>query len=324
MYGGVVHALRMNSVFTAHSMGTAFNSSEKSKSKDNIPVVYMWLGKAMLPEYFEHIAKASARHNDVIVLVEERQRFEHDISSRISFVDLKPVHFEKDVSFFTRNGKGDYQHWGLHEPWEQHNLQRVFVLNSWMADLTHYDRVFFADSDVAVLSNVLQLWDEQYRDCDSAMALEKQQKVSSMKWAAWIGSGFLNRRILDEFEQFTKQMYSGTYIHHLETKKNVKPFVCDMTLWYLFAAAAGVYQDAHNQLILPMVSANVSATSICDTTSPRGAGHFDYMLGFKKHGFEIGIDGASYLQSKGERIRLHSLHFQGNSKKDAAKVLSKY
>lgn len=319
LYGCTVPALRLN---------------KENTKPETVPVVYMWLGTEHLPEYFEKTVKASAKNNEVIILVQKGQRFTSEFPSTVSFVDLKKEYIDHDQAFFEHKGKGEYQHWGKYEPWEKQNLQRSFVLKRWLEDSflvdrgqygkdgKHREHIFFADGDVAVFSNVSALWNapDQYSHCTSAISMP-DQTVESMRWSAWIGSAFLNHQLLVDFQKFAKEMYTSQYIHHLELKKQKAPYVCDMTLWYLFAAAAGRYQDAHSKLELPKVS--TSASELCNTMEVRGGAHFDATghVSYKTDHLKIDANGATYDKGK---TRLHSLHFQGPDKKSIPKILKDF
>ena len=52
----------------------------------------------------------------------------------------------------------------------------------------------------------------------------------------WAGSGIIRRDVLQDFLQFALKMYEPAYLPVLKYKKYKAPFVCDMTLWYLYVA----------------------------------------------------------------------------------------
>jgi hypothetical protein len=292
-----------------------------------VPVVYIWFGADAFPGYFEDAARVSARNNQVIVLAEQGQKFKKSMKHpNISYVDLKP-YLDPSRDFFENQQEGHYQPWGWKEPYEARNLWRAFALKAWMAsreeDAAQAQRsqqIFLADCDVAVLADVSQVYDQDYRGCDAALSLQNQT-AESLYWVVWIGSGFLSHEILSDFMQFALQMYTPTYMPLLQLKKSQKPYVCDMTIWYLYAAAAGVFPDAKEKYSLPSVSARSS--QLCDTLNPgRGSGGiFDHIHGYKQHGFQILEDGRASFSSNGKRIALHSLHFQGKDKRKTGAVL---
>lgn len=289
-------------------------------SVKNVPVVYVWFTKAPLPDYFEKTAKASTLNNDVIVLVQSGQRFKTFQSSKVSFVDLNLYLAPADSRFFEDGQKGHYQHWGLNEPGGTHDTQRAFALSQYMEKNKHHERLFYADCDVAVLANVTQLYHTNYVGCSSVLNIP-EHTFESFFWAGWIGSAFLSRSVLKDFAKFTKQMYSSPYFGLLEEKKK-HPYVCDMTLWYLYAAAVGVVPDAKGKVTLP----HVEKTNLCNgqTVTPQGGGHFDWAHGYDKPGFYINEDGQAFYPGKdGRWTQLYTLHFQGPEKSKAPTILRK-
>lgn len=181
-----------------------------------------------------------------------------------------------------------------------------------MKQHNHIERVFFADCDVAVLVNITQVYYTNYATCGSVLSLESQT-VESHKWVAWIGSSILSQQVLEDFVIFAKQMYSNQYVGVLQEKRIKRPFVCDMTIWYLFAASAGVFPDAKEKLTLPQVS--TTSADLCAGQIPRNGGHFDHLHGFELPGFNINAIGQAFYQHGVDGwTQLYSLHFQGGGK----------
>jgi hypothetical protein len=301
--------LKLGSLATEQQENKSFvNTSSFGKS---IPVVYVWFGSNEFPDYFEETAKVSAMNNDVIAITENGQRFKSFLGSNIQYFDLK-LYLTRDREFFDGGKHNGYQHWGKDEPWEQQNLQRAFALSEYMEQNKHYEHVFFADCDVAVLVNIAQVYYTNYATCGSVLSLERQT-VKSHYWAAWIGSSILSRKVLADFVIFAKHMYSNQYVGVLQEKRIQNPFVCDMTIWYLFAAAAGVFPDAKEVLTLPQVS--TTSMDLCAGQIPRNGGHFDHMAGFKLPGFHMNAIGHAFYQRDVDGwTQLYSLHFQGGNK----------
>ena len=191
-----------------------------------------------------------------------------------------------------------YRPWGLEEPWEQHNLERFFYLSAFMKR-EKLQAVFYFDSDV-LLTDTLPRIDPS---CDSVVDLEgghPRMQAATMYWAVWAGAAFLKAAVLDDFIQFTLKVYSSdSSMKLLEKKKAEAPYVCDMTLWYLFVAKAEMAaQWGFDTSSLP----ETKQWHFCDSQA----------LGFDhQHG---------HTRNKGQGLR--SLHFQGGSKADIASFLA--
>ena len=102
----------------------------------------------------------------------------------------------------------------------------------------------------------------------------------------------LRLKVLDEFERFLVEIYRPEFEPLLERKQKRRPYVGDMTMWYLFVAATSDYGRIWKAQGLPKMN---STFNFCNSLD---AG-FDY-----KHGY------------KGDWSRLRSIHFQGIEKEE--------
>ena len=192
-----------------------------------------------------------------------------------------------------------YRPWGLEEPWEQHNLERFFYLSVFMKR-EKLQAVFYFDSDV-LLTDTLPRIDPS---CDSVVDLEgghPRMQAATMYWAVWAGTAFLKAAVLDDFIQFTLKVYSSdSSMKLLEKKKAEAPYVCDMTLWYLFVAKAEMAaQWGFDASSLP----ETKRWHFCDSQA----------LGFDhQHG---------HTRNNGQGLR--SIHFQGELKADIGPFLAR-
>jgi hypothetical protein len=187
-----------------------------------------------------------------------------------------------------------YQPWGLSEPWERHNTERFFVLRRYM-EARGLETIMYVDSDVVIR-------DPSARDlpkgCDAVLSLQTDKselmKWKSNDWVAWAGTSVLSKRVLDDFLAFVEAMYDEPHLRLLRHKRDTAPYVCDMTLWYLYAGAASPELAKRwewpDDLQLPATPQR----TLCDG----GANGLDH-----QHG-HLRADGA----------RLKTLHYQGGEK----------
>ena len=96
------------------------------------------------------------------------------------------------------------------------------------------DAVLYADCDVMFIKKTPTILDAK---CGSVVDLEAGNALmqyATMYWAVWAGSGILTRDVLLDLLRFVNIMYTQQYVGVLQHKRDTAPFVCDMTLWYLF------------------------------------------------------------------------------------------
>ncbi len=125
------------------------------------------------------------------------------------------------------------------EPLEQHNTERFFVLRRYM-QMHHLDTIMYVDSDVVILDASARTLPV---GCDAVLSIpadHDRMKWKTNDWVVWAGTSVLSRAVLDEFLEFVHAMYdqSKPYLQTLRHKRDTAPYVCDMTLWYLYAGSA--------------------------------------------------------------------------------------
>jgi len=274
------------------------------KLKQNlIDIIYIHFcfdSEQHIPDYLEYALKISAFYNNKIHLISNK--FPENYISNVQYHYIN--HYAQ--SDFHNKFKKSYLPLGLSEPWEQHNFERYFVLQSFM-EKQNLNWVFYADSDVIILKTIntslLQL------TCDSFLSFgvdkipENGNSWDTTMWFAWAGTSFLRLDILQAFTAFTTDFYTNaTYHPILQFKDKTLPYVCDMTIWYLFVGSidnklAQEWSWKSSFLIPPVKTHG----NICDINQL----HFDHMHG--------------HLKPNYENI-LSSVHFQGNQKNEIKKL----
>jgi hypothetical protein len=80
------------------------------------------------------------------------------------------------------------------------------------------------------------------RGCNAVLSIQgdhDRMKWKTNDWVVWEGTSVLSRLVLDEFLEFVHAMYEEEpYLQTLRHKRDTTPYVCDMTLWYLYAGSA--------------------------------------------------------------------------------------
>lgn len=187
-----------------------------------------------------------------------------------------------------------YQPWGLSEPWEQHNTERFFILRHYMK-LQKIDTIMYVDSDVVILDPSAR---ELPLGCDAVLSMQEDKKDlmkwETTDWVVWAGTSVLSRQVLDDFLLFVEAMYDEPYLQTLRKKRDTSPYVCDMTLWYLYAGSAS--KELSKRWDWPE-NPNLPATPqrvLCDGV----LNGFDH-----QHG---------HLRSDGKKLK--TIHYQGGEK----------
>jgi hypothetical protein len=268
----------------------------------DIPVVYMYFCNEQdheIPQYAIKCMITTASHGNRVTLITS-PRVTLSKEAEIYNIQLRDMmDFQSEE---LRQFRKVYRHWGIKEPWEQQNTERFFILAQYMKN-EELSYIFFADSDVAVLTRVsYNLLQGSHKKCDSMLSLQHNDPVmkwQTVHWAAWAGTSILERSVLEDFANFAIQMYQGKFIKLLEWKRDNWPYVCDMTLWYLFVGAS----DTHLAKIWEWKKQIIPKTNqhhFCDILE----------LGFAHVG--------GYKKEWNTLIPTHqSVHFQGWKKDDA-------
>jgi hypothetical protein len=292
-------------VFVNHS-----NQSDKTL----IPVVYSFFVNGdesdtitdtsrLIPSYSWKAMMVTANHGNHVVLITHPSVVLPKGNHAIELYDMSLL--ESDHLFKFRQS---YMPWGLEEPWEQQNIERYFILAAFM-EIEKVPLVFFADSDVVVVVPIISLVSDGHDKCDGLLSLrvdDKKMKWDRGDWDAWAGTSLLKKSVMDSFVQFAISMYQPEYISFLEFKRDNWPFVCDMTLWYLFVGASDNRLSRVWEWPDPRLP-NTSMYSFCDITE----------IGFAHDGGYFKYDDIYGVLVK---LMKNSVHFQGYKKRDISLI----
>ena len=151
-------------------------------------------------------------------------------------------------------------------------MERFFYLQYFM-EVRGLDRILYFDSDAAMMSQV----DATLTDptCDGVLPMHdrigQSKSVADYAWSIWIGTGsVLSTAVLSDFNTFVVKAYETNSSHNvLRTKFEKKPFVTDMTLWYLYLIASSqLFREeyAHDQHLMLMQQLPPTPQHVfCDT-----------------------------------------------------------
>jgi hypothetical protein len=260
-----------------------------------VPTVYIFFDSGALPAYAARMLLRTARANRVVLIAP--RGLMADAHVNVTRVALEDYRDAEQVRAFLAS----YRPWGLREPWERQNTERWFVLLEWMRR-TATDEALYLDSDVAALVDLSQ--DLPLAEgCEAALDFRGgDPRSDKFFWAVWAGTSRLTRAVLEDFAAFVLKMYSSPeHVATLSLKRQQAPYVCDMTLWYLFVAASS---ETHARawdwtVVLP----NTSSHTFCSV--PESVDH-----------------ALAHQGKRADELRgFLTLHFQGGSKPDAIEVL---
>ena len=132
--------------------------------------------------------------------------------------------------------------WGRRDPregfaWAQRSFERWYILLEFMRR-SRKTVVAFGDSDVVML---MPLTRSLLHGRDALLCVPNQSHAS-LHWVAWTGTSILTVDVVKEWVSFTNALYAqpdgAPGVEVLHGKRTQRPFVSDMTLWYLFLLAA--------------------------------------------------------------------------------------
>ena len=228
---GIVIRDSVKSVSGIDSIESAVESVEDTVV-DTVPVLQLFWphGDGSLPEYVPKCISRSVVPITLLTMGAVK-------SNSVAGIDLEHEPMIKNdparLQYIMK-----YRPWGISEPWEQHNTERFFVLRQYMA-MKDLDVMVYIDSDVVVLDGSIRTLP---KGCDAVLSLQGDKlglmQWKTKDWVVWAGSSVLSKGVLDDFLQFVDKIYEEPYLDTLRDKRDSAPYVCDMTLWYLYTGAA--------------------------------------------------------------------------------------
>jgi hypothetical protein len=281
---------------------------------ETIPVVYFYTdqtGEGLPQDHYQwKTMRTAIRHgNQVLFITNSKSSPPSDLVGRFEKVEMKGLRSAELDQFINT-----YKSYGQKEPWESFNFRRFFYLAELMRQ-RQLEWVFFADSDVAVLKT-LNKRDLLVPGCESFIDMGHSKWRTywyTYIWSFFAGSAILSRPVLDDFLHFVLDSYNSTDVVKKVLKKKFKekPWVCDMTLWYLYAVAADdVVADSARAKSKRVMLPPVKSRHICNTDLLG----FDHALGYRKTGFALDFE---TFTAKVNGRPMNSIHFQSVTGKNA-------
>lgn len=284
-------------------------------------LVYVYFAHSIPPAHYQWASmRISLQHGNAILLITWRGVVvPPDLSSRVTMFFAEEL--ETEVLRHFRRKYAVTQGTTQKEPWERQNMERFFVLHE-MMERQRISHVFYADSDVAITS-ALSLDALERAACDGMVSFKNDNNTfAEAVWVGWAGTAILTKELLKDFISYSVKLMEPEPFVLLRWKFKQKPYVCDMSIWYLFMVAHGVYSgmrlseywsvppESYKRLPQPS-----SAWRFCDSVELG----FDHMRGHRRSGFSFDRNtGRAFLNEKA----LLSIHFQGDSKGDVFKYAS--
>ena len=300
------------------------------QKKRSIPHIFFHIFNNVLHsgEYIWSSMFASfLKGNTVFLLTDSQTARSHQRHQYVHFMDMNAImDAEAKVKSKLEEFRGVYKPWGSLEPYERQNSERFFFMYALMLQRNWTD-IFYTDSDVLLLTRLNDL--TIYRHCDSALSLPAtpfHKNFSTLDWVAWAGTGLLSRTILDDYMNFAIAIYKHPKdVELLTLKKEKAPYVCDMTLWYLYVSQ--VDRKLGREWGVPTLdcwkSDEHQARRLCDIKEYG----FDHRHGHREAGFRFqgfpALRAQQLVRSQGvgepqEWSDLKSIHFQGGKRSRAA------
>jgi len=288
-------------------------------------LVYVYFANSIPPDHYQwaSIRIALYHGNSVLLVTYKAVAVPRDLSGQVTILFAEEL--ETELLRLFRQKYAVTQGTTQKEPWERQNMERFFVLHE-MMERRRMSHVFYADSDVAVTS-LLSLdamkHAMKHAECDSMLSFKNDNNTfADAVWVGWAGTAILTRALLKDFISYSVKLLEPEPFVLLKWKFQLKPYVCDMSIWYLFMVAHGVYSGvplseywsvppARHKLLPP----SASKWRFCDSVEMG----FDHMRGHRKPGFVFDRKTRrAFLNKK----PLLSIHFQGDSKRDIFEYVS--
>lgn len=307
-------------LFRTTSTLTAFEDSLPATTPSNhgnthVPVVYVYNSNTIPTNHYSWaVIRLTLVHNPyVVLLTQPTVVIPTDLLLNVELVDITQLESD-DLDTF-RALYNQTPVWSLSEPWERFNLERSFFIRNWMR-LTNASLVAYADSDVAFLTNMGQLANT---NADAVLFLHPgSNHWNSFLWAVWMGSSVLHVDVLEDFCRFVVTAYQQELVLQLLSQKfQESPFVCDMTLWYLYVLSADTEFARFNGVPTNVTLPITKPRSFMDGESKW---QLDNMHGHCKRGFSFHKNTCT---AKIGTQPLNSLHFQGDRKNDSFRFVRK-
>ena len=292
-------------VFAQDYCDASLNNATALPSGLRFPAVFTYFTSSAIPldSYIWVSLRQALRHHRDVVLISNASAvtLAASFAGRLSLVDIVPLIASPRLAAFRRA----YMPWGMKEPWEEENFSRFYIISAFM-EREGLEFIFFADTDVALNAPIGPV--PPLRGCDAMVTYRDQEAGFSdlFNWQVWAGTSILSRSVLADFTAFVPRMYVEPYVNILRKKRDRSPYVCDMTLWYFYVAAASSELRSRWGVAAPLPA-----------TSPR------LFCSSTRYGYNVMIGDLDNGRQCPPPVSVRSIHFQGGSK-DMIKSYAKF
>lgn len=265
----------------------------------NIPVIFFHLGEQ---DYFHSALHLASKKNEVIVIGNQSIAFRKE-HPEVMFVD----HAEY------RDGTDDFSKTYQHMHMSGAEMQLIcyvrWIIVQNLCKKRNIERFFYADSDLAILSNLTDVF---YANINSNFALMTQESQPTYRWVASAHSSYWDIDTLNEFCKFMFASYNDPEIKskllekfNWHQKTNRPGGVCDMTQLYLFSQQT------------PHVSLTKSINKSCFDDNVNSSENYEpeeFHVENEMKKIMINKDQFFFLSNKEGPVLAHAIHCQGVAK----------
>ena len=193
-----------------------------------VPVVYFYKGDVPIHQWYT--ACVSLSHGNPVVLICDRK---HHTCHKPAYLKAMQIFYREDyLSKEYERFKRVFQTFGGTGIVD---MERMLGARAVMK-VNNISTAFYGDSDAAALTYVGM---HRRSHCDAQIHLAAVENAEmKMFWVVWTGSGIVTLPLLNEFLEWSTELYTNSVYHYiLEQKQREAPNLCDMSIWYLFVCA---------------------------------------------------------------------------------------
>ena len=296
-----------------HETPTSTDLNLNGNANTTFHVVYIHFladNDNVLPEYFQHALYVTTYYNNKVNLITKQSV--NYASDNVILHPIEEFYQNDELNFFRQI----YLPWGSQEPWERQNFERYFILKYFMLK-TKLLWVMYIDSDVVLKTQITynmffnSVNNQSQKHCSSFLSLQdNSHNINNWEtndWVSWAGTSFLHINVLTDFTLFVLEMYNNqTFYPILKYKKDNAPYVCDMTLWYLYVGSS----DLSLSTLWQWKPDNILTNSFKNTFQYTFCNILD--LGFDHKHAHLDLSKTT-----------KSIHFQGHTKSDIIDLFNK-
>lgn len=267
--------------------------------KKNIPIIFYHVGEQ---DYFHSAIHLASKQNEVIVIGNQSDRFKQQHKD-VLFVN------HEDYRDGTLDFENAYEHMHMSDPGMQIICYIRWIIIQNLCKKNNIERFFYADSDLAIMSNLTDVF---YENINSDFALMTQSNQPPYRWVASAHGSYWHIDALNKFCDYIFASYRNTDIKEKLLEKfkwhqesNKPGGVCDMTQLYLFS------------LKTPHVSLTQVINNSCFDDNVNSSENYypnEYVVEHELKKIMVSNGKFYFIDSKKKPVLTHAIHCQGVAK----------